>query len=158
MCVGKALTGGYLSLAATITTSHISETISSGTPGVFMHGPTFMGNALACSVALASTRLLLSSSWEKQVQRIANKLKKALQQLNTLSSVKEVRVLGAIGVVEMREMVDVATLQEQFITEGVWIRPFRNLVYVMPPFVITDEQLETLTGSIIKVLSKNERE
>jgi adenosylmethionine-8-amino-7-oxononanoate aminotransferase len=123
-----------------------------------MHGPTFMGNAFACSVALASTRLLLSSSWEKQVQRIANKLKKALQQLNTLSSVKEVRVLGAIGVVEMREMVDVATLQEQFITEGVWIRPFRNLVYVMPPFVITDEQLETLTGSIIKVLSKNERE
>ena len=152
MCIGKALTGGYMTLAATLTTKKISDGISSGDPGVFMHGPTYMANPLACAVAVASIRLLLSSPWQARVHAIQNKLQAALSPLEPLPHVKEVRTLGAIGVVEMVAPVDMATVQERFVDKGVWIRPFGRLVYVMPPFVIADDDLDLLTRAMVEVV------
>jgi adenosylmethionine---8-amino-7-oxononanoate aminotransferase len=143
LCLGKGLTGGYLTLGATLATAEIASGV-----GLLMHGPTFMGNPLACAVAVASVSLLLESDWKSNISRIESRLRSGLQSLAELDQVKEVRVLGAIGVVEMMEPVDVAAAQKFWVDRGVWVRPFRNLIYVMPPYVISDGQLDRLTGAI----------
>lgn len=154
MCIGKALTGGYLSFAATLCARHMAETISNAPPGIFMHGPTFMGNPLACSVALASIKLLLKTNWQENIFRIEGHLKKTLTDLEQLDAVKNVRVLGAIGVVEMYEPVDMRSIQKEFLTQGIWMRPFGSLVYTMPPFIISEEELFKLTSGICRTIRK----
>ncbi|MEQ9468921.1 MAG: adenosylmethionine--8-amino-7-oxononanoate transaminase [Ekhidna sp.] len=153
MCVGKALTGGYMTLAATLCTTKVAETICNGEAGVFMHGPTFMGNPLACAVANKSHELLLSMDWKSKVDTIEKQLKRELLPAANALSVKEARVLGAIGVVEMNEQVDVPKAQKFFVEHGVWIRPFRNLIYIMPPYVISEEDLHELTSAIVGYIS-----
>jgi adenosylmethionine-8-amino-7-oxononanoate aminotransferase len=154
MCVGKALTGGFMSLAATITTSAVADVISSDrhTGGVFMHGPTFMANPLACAVAVASIDLLLHSPWQKNIADISTGLQRGLESCGELSSVRDVRVLGAIGVVEMREPVDVARVQAALVDRGVWLRPFGKLIYVMPPYIMSEDDLEALTQAMVQVI------
>ena len=152
MCLGKALTGGYMTLAATLTTSKVATAISSRDPKVFMHGPTFMANPLACSCAIESIRLLMSSDWQGQVASIENALKEDLFELKNHRKVKDVRVLGAIGVVQLVENIDIEKIIPQFIKKGVWIRPFKDLIYVMPPYVISKEELSALTYSIKDIL------
>ena len=152
MCVGKALTGGYLSLAATLTTPDVRRTIDEGDPGVFMHGPTFMANPLACVAANTSIDLLLESDWRVNIHRIQLGLETGLAPCRELNEVADVRVLGAIGVVEMRETVDMGKIVPRFVEAGVWVRPFGKLVYLMPPYIIEDEDLEYLTTSVSKIL------
>lgn len=153
MCIGKALTGGYLSLAATLTTKEIHETIDNGDPGVFMHGPTFMANPLACTAALTSIRLLLESNWQENIKQISNGLEKGLSPCKTLASVKDVRVLGGIGVVELHEEVNMQEIVPQFVEAGVWVRPFGKLVYVMPPYIINQDDLNYLTRIIVEIIT-----
>lgn len=152
MCIGKGLTGGYMTLSATLTTKYVAETISHGEAGVFMHGPTFMANPLACAVAVRSTQLLISQDWQSNIQRIEQHLRQVLTPLQTLEYVQDVRVLGAIGVVELSFNVDMKTLQQEFVKRGVWIRPFGKLVYVMPPYIITEQQLKILLEQLVEVI------
>ena len=153
MCVGKALTGGYMTLAATLTNLKVSDGISSGESGVFMHGPTFMANPLACAVASASLDVLLSGDWQTNVSNIERQLVEELSPCLDLSTVADVRVLGAIGVVECHQPVDVGMIQKEFVKRGVWVRPFGKLVYVMPPYIISSTELQQITSSIYDVLS-----
>ncbi len=152
MCLGKALTGGYLTLAATLTTEKVSGTISQSEPGLFMHGPTFMANPLACSAALASLKLLTESDWSANVLRIELGLKSGLAPCCELAAVADVRVLGGIGVVELNEPVEMKTIQPLFVEHGVWVRPFGRLVYLMPPYVISDEDLVELSAAVVRVV------
>ena len=154
MCLGKALTGGYLSLAATLTTESISSAISQGDPGVFMHGPTFMANPLACAAGLASLDLLLDSPWQQNVNRIQQQLGAERAPCAAWEHVRDVRVLGAIGVVELEQPLDMKTVQQQFVDENVWVRPFGRLIYLMPPYIIGEADLRLLTDAVVKVVSR----
>lgn len=156
MCVGKALTGGMMTLAATLTTREIAETISNGPAGVLMHGPTFMGNPLACAVAVANLGLLAQNHWQQQVAHIETILQAALYPLKGLPEIADIRVLGAIGVVETHRAVDMAAMQAFFVEHGVWIRPFGKLVYLMPPYIITDAELQSLTQAIAEAVQHPE--
>ena len=153
MCLGKAITGGYMTLAATICSKQVAMDISRCDAGVLMHGPTFMANPLACAVANASLALLLDSPWQDVVEMIESSLRLGLAPCLEFDSVADVRVFGAIGVVEMKQAVDVAKIQKQFMEQGLWLRPFGKLVYVMPQFIMTQEDMKTLTTGMVNVLS-----
>ena len=152
LCLGKALTGGYMTLAAVLATRKIGEAVSTGEPGVFMHGPTFMANPLACAVANASVNLLLESDWQSNIKSLENGLFRGLAPCAEFDNVADVRVLGGIGVVEMKEAVDMAQIQPAFVAKGVWVRPFGRLVYVMPPFCMDQNDVSLLTNAICEVL------
>ena len=149
LCVGKALTGGYVTLAATLCTSQVAKAISTGVGGGLMHGPTYMGNPLACAAALASVELLDRGGWLGDVARIEAALRSGLLDAWALPSVEDVRVLGAIGVVELNCAVDVAAATAAALEQGVWLRPFRNLVYTMPPYVTGDDDLEHISAAVV---------
>ncbi|GAA2429891.1 adenosylmethionine--8-amino-7-oxononanoate transaminase [Streptomyces mauvecolor] len=148
MCVGKALTGGYLSMAATLCTSRVAEGISSGEVPVLAHGPTFMGNPLAASVALASIDLLLGQDWQREIKRIESGLLDGLGPARSIEGVRDVRVLGAIGVVQLDHDVDMKAATAAAVREGVWLRPFRDLIYTMPPYVTGDDDLARICRAV----------
>ena len=152
LCLGKAMTGGYMTLAATLCTSRISDGICNGEAGVFMHGPTFMGNPLACSVANASIELLLSTNWHTRILQIEQQLISGLSPAKEFDNVIDVRCLGAVGVIETKTPVDITKIQKQFVEEGIWVRPFGSRVYVMPPYIISQKDLDTLMVGILKVV------
>ena len=154
MCLGKALTGGYMTLAATLTTARVADTISAGGEGIFMHGPTFMANPLACSVASASISLLEQTGWQDRVNSIQRQLQTELAVCRELENVVDVRVLGAIGVVELDKPVDMHVVPHWFVERGVWIRPFGRLIYIMPPYIIDAAELTQLTDAIYHVVVK----
>lgn len=153
LCLGKALTGGYMTLAATLATRRVAEGVCAGEPGVFMHGPTFMANPLACSVARASLKLLEDGDWTAQVVRIEKSLRHGLAPCGDFPYVADIRVCGAIGVVEMRSPVRMAEIQAAFVEAGVWVRPFGRLVYLMPPYVMSEEDLAFLTTAVVRVVA-----
>lgn len=153
MCLGKALTGGYLTLAATLTTREISRIIRQGDPGLFMHGPTFMANPLACAAGLASLKLLLASPWQARVREIEQGLHDGLAACRGLAHVADVRVLGAIGVVELKQPLVMQRIQPMFVERGVWVRPFGRLVYLMPAYIIEPEDLRRLTSAVTDVVA-----
>lgn len=152
LCLGKALTGGYMTLAATLASDEIAQTISRGGAGCFMHGPTFMANPLACAVAHESLSLLLEQDWAGNIRRIESGLKRGLTPAAALSNVAEVRCLGAIGVVELQQSVSLSEVQPLFVEQGIWVRPFGKLVYVMPPYIMSDEDLGTLCQGMLNVV------
>jgi adenosylmethionine---8-amino-7-oxononanoate aminotransferase len=151
MCVGKAMTGGYLTLAATLCTSEVARAISEGEPGALMHGPTFMANALACAVSVASIELLLQSDWRSRVSELEAGLTTGLAPARELAGVADVRVLGGIGVIEMANPVDMRVATETALRHRVWLRPFRNLVYAMPPYICTPAEVAQLTSAMVEV-------
>ena len=155
LCLGKALTGGYMSLAATLTTEDVAHVISQGDAGCFMHGPTFMANPLACAVANASLSILQTGKWQQQVNRIEQQLIKQLLPLSNHHRVADTRVLGAIGVVEAKQAVNVANIQKRFVDMGVWIRPFGKLIYIMPPYIMSESDLSQLIEAISTVLNED---
>ena len=152
MCIGKGLTAGYLTMSAVLTTKDVADTISNGEAGVMMHGPTFMGNPLACSIAIASLKLLESQDMASRVAHIESEIKRHIQAAASLPQVKEVRVLGSIGVIEMKEPVNVGEFQKKCVKRGIWVRPFGRNVYVMPPYIISDEDLRTLIEQMIECI------
>ncbi|ADC62172.1 adenosylmethionine--8-amino-7-oxononanoate transaminase [Allochromatium vinosum] len=154
LTLGKALTGGYLTLAATLASRRVADGISSGEPGVFMHGPTFMGNPLACAIANTSIALLLSQDWAANILRLERGLTDGLAPCRGRSGVAEVRVLGGIGVVEMERPVPMREIQRRLVEAGVWVRPFGRLVYLMPPYVISDAELAQLCAAVAEVVSE----
>jgi adenosylmethionine-8-amino-7-oxononanoate aminotransferase len=154
MCVGKALTGGYLTLAATLCTSGVARAISQGEGGALMHGPTFMANPLACSVALASLDLLADGAWREDVAQIEAGLRQGLASARELPGVLDVRVLGAIGVIQLDREIDLAAATAVAVERGVWLRPFRDLIYAMPPYVVGDEDLARITGAMVAAASE----
>jgi adenosylmethionine-8-amino-7-oxononanoate aminotransferase len=149
MCVGKALTGGYMTLAAALCTGEVASAISAGEGGGLMHGPTYMANPLACAVALASLRLLATGQWRAQVARIEGGLRRGLEPAREVPGVRDVRVLGAIGVVQLEHEVDIRAATAVAVERGVWLRPFRDLIYTMPPYVIPDDDLATVAGAVV---------
>lgn len=151
MCVGKALTGGYMSFAATLASDDVADTISNGGVGLFMHGPTFMANPLACAAANASLDLVLQPQTPLNVLRIEKKLKDGLAAARDIKGVADARALGAIGVLEMEKPIDMAKAQELLIERGVWLRPFGRLLYTMPPYISTDSQLERITSAMVEI-------
>lgn len=156
MCVGKALTGGYMTLAATLTTKHVADTVCGGEAGCFMHGPTFMGNPLACAVASASLDLIADGHWQQQVANIEMLFAELLPTLGDHQQVENVRWLGAIGVVETKTPVNMEVIQKHFVDHGVWIRPFGKLIYMMPPYISQPEHIQQLVSSISSALDKPE--
>ena len=153
LCLGKALTGGYMTLAAVLGTRELAETISFYEPGVFMHGPTFMANPLACAVSLASIRLLLSSHWQRRVAALQAQMRRELEACRGLPGVSDVRVLGAVGVVELEQSLNMQVIPHEFVRRGVWVRPFGRLVYIMPPYIIEPEDLTRLTRAMYEVIA-----
>jgi adenosylmethionine-8-amino-7-oxononanoate aminotransferase len=153
MCLGKALTGGYLTMAAVLCTPAVAAGVSAAESGALMHGPTFMGNPLAAAVSLASVRLLQSRDWRAEVSGIENRLRAGLQPLADAPGVADVRVLGAIGVVELDEPVDMARSQQVLLDHGVWLRPFGRLLYTMPPFVSTADDVDAITSAMAAVVA-----
>lgn len=153
MCLGKSLTGGYMTLAATLCSDEVSAGICEGEAGCFMHGPTFMGNPLACSVANASIDLLLSQDWQANIKRIEATFSAELELFDSLESVATTRCMGAIAVIEMKQPVNLAEIQKKFVEQGLWVRPFGKLVYLMPPFIMTDKQIKKLMKGVYEVLS-----
>jgi adenosylmethionine-8-amino-7-oxononanoate aminotransferase len=156
MCVGKALTGGYMTLSATLTSKHVADTVCGGEAGCFMHGPTFMGNPLACAVASASLDIVASNEWQSQVSSIESLFAELLPTLTRYSNVKDVRWLGAIGVVETHKAVNMEVIQKHFVEQGVWIRPFGKLIYIMPPYISQPEHIERLVAAIETALENEE--
>lgn len=152
LCVGKAMTGGYLTQAATLCTEKVASGVCASKAGVFMHGPTFMANPLACSISVASLDLLASSDWERNVQRIETRLHKNLSLLRDENNVAEVRVLGAIGVIETEKPVNIREINPVLIEHGVWLRPFGNLIYTMPPYITTDSEIDKITAAMAAIL------
>ena len=154
MCVGKALTGGYMTLAATLCTSEVAQAISAGEGGALMHGPTFMANPLACSVALASLDLLAEGDWPADVARIERGLRSGLEPARELPGVRDVRVLGAIGVVQLQQEVDLVAATATAVEHGVWLRPFRDLIYTMPPYAMGEDDLGRVVEAIVAVAGR----
>lgn len=152
MCIGKGLTGGYLTMSAVLTTREVADTISRGEAGVLMHGPTFMGNPLACAIACESIRLLREQDMESRIKHLETIIKRELAPAASNPEVKEVRVLGTIGVIEMKEPVNVGEFQKKCVANGIWVRPFGRNVYIMPPYVITDDDLITLCRRLISII------
>ena len=153
MCIGKGLTGGYLTMSAVLTTRKVADTISQGEAGVLMHGPTFMANPLACAIAVESARILAEENMEARLLNIESQLKAGLAPARDIPGVTDVRVLGSIGVVELHRSVDVGKFQKECVRKGVWIRPFGRNAYIMPPYIISDEQLQTLCSNLIEIIS-----
>lgn len=153
LCLGKSLTGGYMSLAATVVSKRIAKSISDKDPGIFMHGPTYMANPLACSVAIENINLLLSYNWENKIKNIEKILENGLKKISKNKEIKEYRVIGAIGILEMKEKVDVGSIQKKFVDHGIWLRPFSNLIYIMPPFIISQKDLKLLLKNLETVIN-----
>ena len=153
LCLGKALTGGYMTLAATLCSDRIAKVISTSEAAAFMHGPTFMGNPLACATAIASIELLLSQPWIRTIQRLNLQLEQGLSPARKLPQVREVRTLGAIGVIELKQPVDMTRIQPMFVERGVWVRPFGKLVYTMPPYIMGEEDVAKLTSAMVEVVA-----
>ena len=153
LCLGKALTGGYIGLAATIVSKDIAKTISNNEPKLFMHGPTFMANPLACAASIASINYLSQYDWKKRVKNIENTIKKYFEKIKLNSEVKDIRIIGALGIIEMKSIVNVGSFQTKAVENGIWIRPFKNLIYIMPPYTIKKSELNFLLNSLDKTIN-----